>query len=73
MVGVSGLDVVPSSLPRTDGVKPQTREHLAICSLLGMQTGIVVLSKADLVEPELRRSRPRKCEFLEGTFSSTHR
>ena len=54
VAGVSGLDAVLLVVAADDGVKPQTREHLAICTLLGMQAGIVVLSKADLVEPELR-------------------
>jgi len=36
-----------------EGVKPQTREHLAICSLLGIPAGVVALTKADLVAPDL--------------------
>ena len=52
-----------------DGIKPQTREHLAICSLLGMRDGIVVLSKADLVEADLRKVVALEVrELLRGTF-----
>ena len=69
VAGVSGLDVVLLVVAADDGIKPQTREHLAICSLLGVQHGIVVLSKADLVEPELRDVVALELrEFLRGTF-----
>jgi selenocysteine-specific elongation factor len=52
-----------------DGIKPQTREHLAICSLLGVRHGLVVISKADLVEPELRDVLALELrELLDGTF-----
>jgi len=54
VAGVSGLDAVVLVVAADDGIKPQTREHLAICSLLGVRRGVVVLSKADLVESELR-------------------
>jgi selenocysteine-specific elongation factor len=69
VAGVSGLDAVLLVVAADDGVKPQTREHLAICSLLGMQSGIVVLSKADLVGPELREVVALEVrELLRGTF-----
>jgi selenocysteine-specific elongation factor len=54
VAGVSGLDVVLLVVAADDGVKPQTREHLAICSLLGMQNGLIILSKADIVERDVR-------------------
>lgn len=57
VAGVSGLDAILLVVAADDGIKPQTREHLAICSLLGVQHGIVVLSKSDLIEPELREDR----------------
>jgi len=69
VAGVSGLDAVLLVVAMDDGVKPQTREHLAICSLLGVQHGIVVLTKSDLVEPELREVVALEVrEFLRGTF-----
>jgi selenocysteine-specific elongation factor len=69
VAGVSGLDVVLLVVAADDGIKPQTREHLAICSLLGMRSGIVVLSKADLVEPDLREVVALELrEMLRGTF-----
>src|SRR5436305_523100 len=36
-----------------EGVKPQTREHLAVCSLLGIPAALVALTKVDLVSPDL--------------------
>jgi len=69
VAGVSGLDAVLLVVAADDGIKPQTREHLAICSLLGVRHGIVVLSKSDLVEPELREVVALEVrELLRGTF-----
>ena len=69
VAGVSGLDAVMLVVAADDGVKPQTREHLAICTLLGVHAGIVILSKVDLVEPELRDVVALEVrEALTGTF-----
>jgi selenocysteine-specific elongation factor len=69
VAGVSGLDAVLLVVAADDGIKPQTREHLAICSLLGVRHGLVVISKADLVEPELRDVLALELrELLDGTF-----
>jgi selenocysteine-specific elongation factor len=72
VAGVSGLDAVVLVVAANDGIKPQTREHLAICSLMGLKRGVVVLSKADLVEPELRGVVALEVrDLLRGTFLST--
>jgi len=72
VAGVSGLDAVVLVVAADDGIKPQTREHLAICSLLDVKRGIVVLSKADLVEPELRGVIALEVrDLLRETFLST--
>lgn len=49
---------------------PQTREHVAVCSLLGVRVGFVALNKVDLVEdPEwLELVEADVASFLEGTF-----
>jgi selenocysteine-specific elongation factor len=48
---------------------PQTREHLAICQLLRVRSGVVVLTKADLAEPDwLELVREDVRSFLRGTF-----
>ncbi len=53
LAGVSGMDLVLLVVAADDGVMPQTREHLEILSLLCVRKGIVVVTKTDLVDPEL--------------------
>jgi selenocysteine-specific elongation factor len=53
LAGLGGIRVMLLVVAADEGVKPQTREHLAVCSLLGIPAGIVVLTKADLVDPDL--------------------
>ena len=52
LAGATGMDVVMLVVAADEGVMPQTREHLAIVSLLGVQRLVVALTKSDLVEPE---------------------
>jgi selenocysteine-specific elongation factor len=53
LAGAAGLDAVLMVIAADEGVMPQTREHLAICDLLGIQQGIIALTRVDLVDPEL--------------------
>ncbi len=53
LAGATGVDLALLVIAADEGVMPQTREHLAILTLLGVRAGIVALSKADLVEPDL--------------------
>src|SRR5256885_8006036 len=50
LAGVHGMDAVMLVIAADEGPMPQTREHLAIVDLLGIEHGLVVLSKADLVD-----------------------
>ena len=50
LAGVAGMDAVLLVVAADEGVMPQTREHLAILTLLGVQRGVIVLTKSDLVE-----------------------
>jgi selenocysteine-specific elongation factor len=69
VAGASGLDAAILLVAADDGVKPQTREHLAILSMLGVARGIVVLSKSDLAEPEIRRVVASEiADLTRGTF-----
>jgi selenocysteine-specific elongation factor len=69
VAGASGLDAVLLVIAADEGVKPQTEEHLAICSLLGLRRGLVVLSKADLLDVELRGVVALEvAEALRGSF-----
>ena len=52
LAGVGGLDLVLLVVDVMEGVKPQTREHLAILKLLDIPRGIVVLTKCDLAEED---------------------
>jgi selenocysteine-specific elongation factor len=52
LAGAGGIDLVMLVISAAEGVMPQTEEHLAICDLLGIRRGLVVLSKADLVSEE---------------------
>jgi len=53
VAGAWGIDLVALVIAADEGVMPQTREHLDICSLLKVRKGLVVLNKIDLVDQEL--------------------
>jgi selenocysteine-specific elongation factor len=52
LAGVGGIDAVLLVVALDEGAMPQTREHLAILRLLGVEKGIVALTKRDLVDAE---------------------
>ncbi|HEX4599490.1 MAG TPA: selenocysteine-specific translation elongation factor, partial [Burkholderiaceae bacterium] len=52
LAGATGIDAVLLLVAADDGVMPQTREHLAITSLLGIPTGAVVITKCDRATPD---------------------
>ncbi|NJM06414.1 selenocysteine-specific translation elongation factor, partial [Candidatus Gracilibacteria bacterium] len=52
LAGVGGLDAAMLIIAADESVMPQTAEHLAILDLLGINRGLVVLTKADLVDSE---------------------
>jgi selenocysteine-specific elongation factor len=69
VAGVHGMDAVLLVVAADEGVMPQTREHLAILTLLGVERGLTVLTKIDAVEADwldLVESDTR--EVLAGTF-----
>ncbi|HEV8310076.1 MAG TPA: selenocysteine-specific translation elongation factor [Methylomirabilota bacterium] len=69
LAGVGGIDLVMLVIAADEGVMPQTREHLAICQLLRVRSGLVVLTKADMAEPDwLELVREDTRAFLRGTF-----
>ncbi len=53
LAGLGGIRLMLLVVAADEGVKPQTREHLAICRLLGIQGGVVALTKRDLVDDDL--------------------
>jgi len=52
LAGVGGIDLALLVIAADEGVKPQTREHLDILDLLGIQKGVVAITKKDLVDDE---------------------
>jgi len=69
VAGATGIDLVAMVIAADEGVMPQTREHMEICSLLGVQHGLVVLTKSDLVEEEwLELVKDDIEDFVRGTF-----
>ena len=69
LAGIIGIDIVALVVAADEGVMPQTKEHLAILNLLGIKKGIVVLTKADLVDEEwLELVQEDIRESLKGTF-----
>jgi selenocysteine-specific elongation factor len=69
LAGVGGIDLALLVIAADEGVMPQTREHLAICSLLRIKTGLVVLTKTDLVEPDwLELVKDDVAGLARGTF-----
>ncbi|MEO7658615.1 MAG: selenocysteine-specific translation elongation factor [Pyrinomonadaceae bacterium] len=69
LAGAGGIDVVMLIIAADEGVMPQTREHFDICRLLGLNAGIVVLTKTDLVDAEtLELAKLDAFELVAGSF-----
>lgn len=50
LAGVGGIDAVLFVIAADEGIMPQTREHLAILDLLNIKTGMIALTKCDLID-----------------------
>lgn len=69
LAGAGGIDLVLLVIAADEGVMPQTREHLDILNILETRRGVVVLTKADLVDEEwLELVQEEIREALKGTF-----
>jgi selenocysteine-specific elongation factor len=69
LAGAGCVPAVMLVIAADEGVMPQTREHLAICQLLGISDGFTVLTKSDLVSDiHLVETRNLVAGFLRGTF-----
>ncbi|MDI6742906.1 MAG: selenocysteine-specific translation elongation factor [Smithella sp.] len=67
--GAAGIDLVMMVIAADEGIMPQTKEHLHICSLLGISHGIVAVTKTDMVDEEwLHLVRSEVADFIKGTF-----
>src|SRR5436305_9752730 len=68
LAGLGGMRVMLLVVAADEGGKPQTREHLAVCSLLGIPAGLVALTKSDLVATDLLELAQLEVEeLLAGT------
>ena len=69
LAGAGGLDVCMLIVAADEGIMPQTVEHLDILSILGIKYGVVVITKADLVEPDFTELVAEDIkELTQGTF-----
>ncbi|HYH85017.1 MAG TPA: selenocysteine-specific translation elongation factor [Pyrinomonadaceae bacterium] len=69
LAGAHGVDLVALVIASDEGVMPQTREHFDICRLLDVKSGLVVLTKTDMVDEELLELvRAEAEELVAGSF-----
>jgi len=69
VAGAGGMDLVMLAIAADEGIMPQTREHLDILRLLGVKSGLVALTKADMVDPEwLALVTEEVQDFTVGSF-----
>ncbi|MGB9441857.1 MAG: selenocysteine-specific translation elongation factor [Desulfobacterales bacterium] len=69
VAGVTGIDIVVMIIAADEGVMPQTREHMEICTLLGVRHGLVAMTKIDLVDEEwMELALEDIRDFSQGTF-----
>jgi len=69
LAGAHGIDAVALVIAADEGVMPQTREHFDISKLLGVRSGLVVITKLDTVDEELLALvRAEAEELVAGSF-----
>ncbi len=69
LAGASGIDLVLFIIAADESIKPQTREHFDICRLLGIRSGVIALTKIDLVDPDIAGLvRLETEDFVRGSF-----
>ena len=69
VAGATGIDLVALVIAADEGIMPQTREHMEICTLLGIRHGVVVITKRDMVDEEwLAMVQEEIADFTRGTF-----
>src|SRR5579884_191441 len=64
VAGATGIDLYLMTVAADDGVMPQTREHAAVLRALGVEPGVVAVTKSDLTDPE--PARTAAAELLPG-------
>lgn len=72
LAGATGIDYMLLVIAADDGPMPQTREHLAILDLLGLNHGVVALTKIDRVAPERIAAVMHEINHLLSNLSLIH-
>src|SRR6188768_3156710 len=68
VAGATGIDLFLLVIDAGEGARPQTHEHLAILRLLGVDRGVIAVTKADAVEPdELELALEEARELVPGS------
>jgi selenocysteine-specific elongation factor len=60
VAGATGIDLFLICIAADDGVMPQTREHLAVLRQLGVEHGVVAITKSDVADPALAAEEARE-------------
>ena len=69
VAGAGGIDLVLLLVAADEGVMPQTLEHFEVCRLLGVERGLVVISKSDTVDEDLLELVTEEvAELVAGSF-----
>ncbi|MEW6211418.1 MAG: selenocysteine-specific translation elongation factor [Acidobacteriota bacterium] len=69
LAGAHGIDLVMLVVAADESIMPQTREHFDICRLLQVKSGLVALTKSDMVDEELLELAHAEVEdFIRGSF-----
>ncbi|MEN8141579.1 MAG: selenocysteine-specific translation elongation factor [Thermodesulfobacteriota bacterium] len=69
VAGVAGIDLVAFVIAADEGIMPQTREHFEICRLMGVDKGLIVITKKDMVDEEwLELVEEDVRDFCQDTF-----
>ncbi|MCP4342083.1 MAG: selenocysteine-specific translation elongation factor, partial [Desulfobulbaceae bacterium] len=67
--GVSGIDILAFVVAADEGIMPQTIEHFEICRLMGVEQGLIIVTKKDMVDPDwLEMVNEEIEEFCLGSF-----
>ncbi|RMG48984.1 MAG: selenocysteine-specific translation elongation factor, partial [Acidobacteria bacterium] len=69
LAGVHGIDLVLLVVAADESIMPQTREHFDICRLLRVKSGLIAITKVDLVDEELLQLVEEEVrDFVRGSF-----
>ena len=69
LAGIGGIDFVLFVVAADEGIMPQTREHFEILQALGIDDGIIAITKTDMVDEEwLELVQEDIRDYVEGSF-----